>query len=397
MLQPVITKLVSVQATVTCCILALWFAHYTLPIAWANSLAHIRSVQFKTSTVAAVPPTLVIDTHYQVRETVLNGQFAAGLESWQTQGSVKQPVVTDVAPSIIIGPTGELSENFVEQRLHFGETPPTHLSFTYRLLSQESLVGFDQPCFRVMGDEFILYEDDCQNLTDTTKVMGETYQASTWRTVRLDIREWSRASLKLRFLAGNTVDMVGASGVEIKWVSTTATELQSDSQVSFTPNQPVGYHWQGQDFYLPSGVPVSLALSGEGQLLRFWSVSAPQAIYQLPVAVSDAKPPSMVGVNVYPNADKSYTLEWESPGRGLRYEAKVAAEWQWFYTRDWHSLTSVTLETKYQDLWYCPLSLPPGTSEFFRVSPGHQGQFLQIKTRDAAGNYSIFSPIVELQ
>ncbi len=170
-------------------------------------------------------------------EKIANSKFQNGWDNWQVGGDVAILENYDEEnqgyffgkKSVRIGNShdnGLLGANFLQQTINNVDKTAT-LYFQYNVISQETLLGFDVPAFRVLINNKVVFEVDAVSASYPTNLEG--FLATTWTDVFINLSDFNDQFLTLRFEAGNSNDNLANSFVYIHSLSTDKLVLNSDN------------------------------------------------------------------------------------------------------------------------------------------------------------------------
>lgn len=172
---------------------------------------------------------------------ITNGNFTHGLTAWQTQGEVK------ILPVLAIDSPTQASETFLARlgsqtnlawlgthqlsQTFLLNPEVATLRFWYRLWTEETNLGFDDPALVVMLDDQVIWRmgaatawSNNANVLSLADSMGQPVTTG-WKLISLPLTKFVKANQShvLRFLAGQTGDQSLATWAEISQVSLVAT------------------------------------------------------------------------------------------------------------------------------------------------------------------------------
>jgi len=223
---------------------------------------------------------------------------------------------------------------------------PAYLSFWYNLATYEEAAGFDEPAFEVWVDEQLVYQVWASDLIDEGLTDGSylTADETGWRQVIVPFPDSSRLERQVTFSASDT---------------------------------------------------------GDGEY--------PSVVYLRDAAVADQlhdslNPTPVTDLQVYPEANQSYTLTWSAPSdselsgtnRVCSYQVRSSYQpiSEQLVEADWLLLSQLQINDQPN---YQPMSLlaprPPGEIELFQVKPNSSDlsqpiKYLAVASYDCAGNFS---------
>lgn len=151
-------------------------------------------------------------------ETILNGDFEANLDNWQSRGLVTIADSDEYGQVVKLG--SEVSEfdfSSISQQLTFKPNHEYFLYLAYKLTQPEDLVGFDEPSFVI--------------LIDNQPIFVSSKTTNTWQVLTLPIPPTEITNLQL--IAQNTGDNLKGPLLEIAYLSTKA-HLEPNSNDSYS-------------------------------------------------------------------------------------------------------------------------------------------------------------------
>jgi len=385
--------------------------------------ARIEENLFKVKYTGQTLPSdlvLLLNTSWKITEEVSNGSFSDNLEGWHTNGEAKvvAPSGTETAvrggSMIKLGNEDTrnlLSENFLTQTIPESQAP--FLGFWYQVYTAENLPGFDDPCFVVTINQVNAFQADCQQLPSATDIEGERYTFSDWQWQTIDLKSAHQPNLTITFYAGNTGDTQANSFVFIDGVTTNLALQSAQNTLKLITSETstnIGYQYQTAEGSTPKiattplELPlVDLPIMNQGVTFSYWLAAKPNIRMNTQLII-DATPPSTItDLQLTHNYDQSLTLSWTAPEGANEYKLQASSSLESLVAQNQEQLQVLSGDT-YEDLPGIGLPIPhrAGHLESIDLTPNALGTlnsswYLAVLSRDAAGNNSLISNVVEVQ
>ncbi len=238
--------------------------------------------------------TFTVDEQtYSLEEKVKNGQFDANLNFWSTQGETglvdlaDSPQTQAMQVASLEHPSSFLSNCFSQTLTNFippaqgqerSSWPAKNLQFSYQLLTQETLVAFDQPIVVAFINNQPVWTSGIQDILEWQQ-LDELTRFTTWQTAVLDLTPFKdQEQLNLKICAGNTGDLEQPSVALIKNI-TTQTIVLADANdfkldtTSESTTKTIHYQYQENDQPVTNQqkAPVDLTIrSNMSGPLKYW-------------------------------------------------------------------------------------------------------------------------------
>lgn len=205
------------------------------------SLNKVSSPPELTNLITPVPSTLSQKEFFL--NQLLNGDFELAQKNWQMMGEViigpENLSCTNATGLSNLGSlnvaklgsetsSAKLGDNSLFQQLSL-DSSVTGIQFWYRVWTKESALGFDDPVLIVSLNDELLWRIGASTAIDADSfdLANFTLACSGWRLAQVPFRALSgQAIYQLKFISGQTGDLVNSSWVEIGNISLIKSSLQ---------------------------------------------------------------------------------------------------------------------------------------------------------------------------
>ncbi|MBI5151393.1 MAG: hypothetical protein HZA34_02345 [Candidatus Pacebacteria bacterium] len=295
-----------------------------------------------------------------IEELIINNTFDADLTGWETSGHIFIPEKGVVQ----LGSKDDTTEGVHTLRQTIPSTAQA-LTFSYRIGTQETLEGFDDPAFVVT--------------LNTTPVFSASWKdaSENWRTASINLSEFSDPILILQFSVQNTGDALNPTWVQLKNITTNIGLVNTTQKLSFSTSDahPTQTYTQESSDALPQLYrnPFSFTQTLEKNMLHFWSIDQEnnnEIPQEKSIFFNQTPPPpfTILSLDHQPHDEYVFTIANEQGRPGNQ--------------------TAYTLHLPNQNIHPFALDYPDDHTErlFFRFPPNHIPTQASLEYRDSFGN-----------
>jgi hypothetical protein len=350
---------------------------------------------------------------FPIEERVVNGNFKQDLAGWESRGEVvlvEDPaILADLPPELSSSAVqlgskdqpGWLGENELSQIILAGRGPLRSVSFWYRVISEETEWGFDNPGFRVLLGEKPLFQVSAFELLPASNWPLD----SGWQYMSILVTDYAEP-VRLSFQAGNTGDLQATTYALVAGVTTSDVALSSQAALILTnhENMPVTYYYSYVDEGGVEQVVSSFGSSHQVQLdqpasrfqFNYWleTVERTSSIpHEITMRYVGERPAGISSPALFAEGNGEASLVFSTPpgiflSRASRYDIRYGLQ-PVITDQDWGELPLANVQS------HQPLKLTPklpGSLEDLLLTDFPSGQFyIFVSLIDAAGQYSDYS------
>lgn len=272
-------------------------------------------------TVDRTPPTTLMTFNgYSINESIINGDFEAGLSGWTTQGEVNVS-----AGMLRIGHTdddgNEIWENKVSQKIQPGAK---NLSFYYNFFSFD-FGTFDDPGMIVRLNDYNVFYLSAGDIDSG----GPTPNESGWTQLSFDISQIPDPVLEIVFYSGNTGDTGQQSWVYIDKISTAEAVAEDSTDFILTANEPVQtYYSLDGSFPVIAGNSFNLSTL-IGDQINYYSVDPAgntESLNSRRVVKDSDAPAAINSLTADAISKQSVNLSWTVPDGATVYDVRYGLD-----------------------------------------------------------------------
>lgn len=392
---------------------------YSVELSAKDSAGNTNQIKTKVQVTNPTPPsstiTITNSPEKEVVNKIKNGGFENDLTDWQVAGSAtiinqQQENIFASSQSLQLGSFDSqnlLVDNSITQIIDNSGKGLRSIGFWYKIQTQETALGFDEPAFMVYVNDQMRYWISAKSWNEQSKL-----ENNGWRYASVYVADLDDEQIKLSFYAGSHGDAQQSSIVYLDQITTDATVVNKDALFTIYTDEPnnqdaqVVYEYKVGGKIISetgsSGLQFKLAGQPDNQELYYWTkniAGVESAKNRIEVILDQELPTQIADLAAYNEGDDEYSLTFTAPADNIfmavrEYDIRYSTEEITAQT-NWEDLPKVQLIADDQLPGQVRAPKTAGQIEDL-IAMGldiEQIYYFAIKAVDTAGNISTISNI----